>query len=120
MKLLLDMNLPPCLAELITAQGIEAKHWHHIGAPDATDKEILEFALNNDFVLLTCDLDISAILSYTHGLKPSVIQLRTKEFKADSIIPLIVPILKNSSSELEQGAILTLDLIKMRVRLLPL
>ena len=35
MKVLLDMNLPPKLAELLTDRGIESVHWFSIGAPNA-------------------------------------------------------------------------------------
>ena len=36
MKLLLDMNLPPKLADILANKGIPSVHWYAIGAPDAT------------------------------------------------------------------------------------
>ena len=35
MKVLLDMNLSPKLANLLIEKGIESVHWFYIGAPDA-------------------------------------------------------------------------------------
>ena len=37
MKLVLDMNLSPLLADLLQQQGHEAVHWSAIGDPRATD-----------------------------------------------------------------------------------
>ena len=44
MKLLIDMNLSPNLVELFNDMGIESVHWYGIGAPDAKDIEIMEYA----------------------------------------------------------------------------
>ena len=64
MKTLLDMNLPPKWSELLSENGIESMHWHKIGAPDASDIEIMEYARNNDYIVLTCDLDFSTVDSH--------------------------------------------------------
>ena len=120
MKILLDMNLPPKLADLLMIKGIETAHWFNIGAPDAKDIEIMEYARNNNFIVMTCDLDFSAILSATRGLKPSVIQIRTQGFNAEQIVGIIYSVLQQNTKELEKGAILTMDTKKARVRLLPL
>ena len=52
MKLLVDMNLPPKFADMLTEKGIDAVHWHEIGAPDAKDVEILTYALLNDMIVI--------------------------------------------------------------------
>jgi len=57
MKALLDMNLPPKLARFLTEKGIESVHWFSIGAPDASDKEIMAYARNNGYIVMSCDLD---------------------------------------------------------------
>ena len=62
---------------MLTDMGIESVHWYGIGTPNAKDTEIMAYAKEHDYVVLTCDLDFSAILSTTHGHKPSVVQLRT-------------------------------------------
>jgi len=40
MKILLDMNLPPVLGEVLIKQGYEAVHWSSIGDAAAPDKVI--------------------------------------------------------------------------------
>jgi len=44
MKILVDMNLPPKWADLLVKRGIESIHWHVVGAHDASDIEIMEYA----------------------------------------------------------------------------
>jgi predicted nuclease of predicted toxin-antitoxin system len=63
MNLLLDMNIPFKYAALLKKKDIEVLRWPDVGAPDAADMEIMEYARNNGFIVLTFDLDFSAILS---------------------------------------------------------
>ena len=120
MKILIDMNLPPKLADLLIDKGIEAVHWSKVGAIDAKDIEIMTYAHNNDYIVLTCDLDFNTILAVTHNLKPSVVQIRVQGFRSEQSIDLISSALLQSVIELEKGAILTIDTKKFRLRLLPL
>ena len=77
MKLLVDMNLSPRWKRFLADAGIEAAHWSDLGASNAPDAEIMAFAKAHDYVVLTHDLDFSAILAATHGEKPSVVQVRS-------------------------------------------
>lgn len=65
MKLLVDMNLSPRWVGLLTGAGFEALHWSAVGAMNAPDTEIMAYARANDYVVLTHDLDFSAILART-------------------------------------------------------
>ncbi|HEU5122935.1 MAG TPA: DUF5615 family PIN-like protein [Verrucomicrobiae bacterium] len=47
MKLLVDMNLPPCWTETLRQSGWDAVHWQEIGNPRATDSEIMAWAKQN-------------------------------------------------------------------------
>ncbi len=120
MKVLLDMNLPPKLAGLLSRHGIEAVHWYHIGAPDADDSELMAYALENNYVIISCDMDFNAILSATHGLKPSIVQIRIMSFRAEQIADMLAAALIQYTEELNAGAIMSVDLKQARVRLLPL
>jgi len=120
MRLLVDMNLPPELATALTAMGIESVHWYGIGAPDAKDSEIMSYAIAQNYTVLTCDLDFSAILSATHENMPSIVQIRIQGFQSEKLAELIFNALSSSIKEVEKGAILTIDAKKARLRLLPL
>ncbi|MDR1489081.1 MAG: DUF5615 family PIN-like protein [Desulfovibrio sp.] len=65
MKLLLDMNLSPRWVAWLAGEGIEAVHWSTLGAPDAPDETIMAVARAEGYIVLTHDLDFSAILAAT-------------------------------------------------------
>lgn len=119
MKLLIDMNLSPRWVQLLNEAGFEAVHWSIIGPINAPDSEIMAYAKINDYVVLTYDLDFSAILAATHGEKPSVVQIRAENVNPDVIGWQIVTAIRQMSMELEQGALITIDPQRTRLRLLP-
>jgi len=120
MKLLVDMNLSPRWAEQLTEAGIAAVHWSALGSPYAPDVEIMAYARNHGFVVLTHDLDFGAVLAATQGKKPSVVQLRSENLSFELIGEVVVRALQQMAHELEEGALLSIDLQRTRLRLLPL
>jgi predicted nuclease of predicted toxin-antitoxin system len=120
MKLLLDMNLSPRWVELLNKAGFEAVHWSTIGSGRAADVEIMTFARQEDYVLLTHDLDFGAILAATRGQKPSVVQLRSENLSIEVIGQSVINALREVATDLENGALVTIDPGRTRVRVLPL
>ena len=120
MKLIVDMNLTPRWVGLLVDAGIEMSHWSTLGENNAPDSEIMAYARANDYVVLTHDLDFSAILAATHGEKPSVVQIRADDVSPNVIGLQVIAALKQMVSELESGTLLTVDPNRTRVRLLPL
>ncbi len=120
MKLLVDMNLSPRWIELLTDADMPAVHWSTVGANNAPDAQIMAYATANDYVVLTHDLDFSAILAATHGEKPSVVQIRAENVSPDVIGTQVIAALRQMASELEEGALVTIDPNRTRLRVLPL
>ena len=56
MKLLIDMNLSPDLADIFIEHGWQALHWSAIGDPRADDPTIMKWAIDNGYVVFTHDL----------------------------------------------------------------
>jgi len=120
MKILIDMNLPPRWVHVFANAGWEALHWSQVGAPIASDREIMAWARGNGYVVFTHDLDFSALLAATQGEGPSVIQVRTQNILPEVIGNLVIDSLNRFRRELEKGAIITIDPGRARVRILPL
>ena len=120
MKLHIDMNLSPRWASLLINAGFNATHWPVLGAYNATDSEIMAYAKAHDYIVLTHDLDFSAILAATQGKKPSVVKIRADDVNPDAIGKQVIAALRQMSTELVDGALLTVDTSRTRVRLLPL
>ena len=120
MKLLLDMNISPRWVKFLQANGIEATHWLECGAPNATDSEIMVYARVNGFIVFTHDLDFSTLLVHSKDSQPSVIQLRTNDISPEASGNAIIRALRQMRTELEAGALLTIDPKRSRIRMLPL
>lgn len=120
MKVLLDMNLPPSWVKFLSDQGIEALHWSNVGDGRAPDSEILKWADKNDFTVFTHDLDFTTLLAITGASGPSVIQLRSQDVLPNAVGAQVVSVLSTYGPELESGALVTVDLISSRVRILPI
>lgn len=80
----------------------------------------MAYARVNSCVVLTHDLDFSSILAATHGAKPSVVQIRAVDVNPDVIGNKVISALRQVQVELEEGALLTIDTGRTRIRLLPL
>jgi predicted nuclease of predicted toxin-antitoxin system len=80
----------------------------------------MAYARQHDYVVLTHDLDFSAILAATHGEKPSVVQIRAENVSPDVIGRQVLIGLRQMAVELEAGALLTVDPNRTRLRVLPL
>jgi predicted nuclease of predicted toxin-antitoxin system len=120
MKVLIDMNLSPRWANMLADSGIEAAHWSTLGAANAPDVEIMDFARTNNYVALTHDLDFGTLLTATQGDKPSVVQIRSDDVSPNVIGKPVINALRQMTAELDEGALLTIDPSRTRLRLLPL
>lgn len=118
MKLLLDMNLAPRWVEPLARGGHEAVHWAAVGNPTATDAELMELAREHGFVVLTHDLDFGDILAATGGTAPSVVQIRGDDLTPERIAAHVLRVLEQCRDELAQGALVSIDLYRHRLRLL--
>ena len=120
MKLLVDMNLSPSWIERLAHHGFEAVHWSTIGAATAPDVEIVTWANEHEFVLITNDLDFSAILAAGAANGPSVVQIRTQDLLSDIVVNTVAQALEAHRKDIERGALLSIDEAGTRVRVLPL
>ena len=120
MKLLVDMNLSPSWADRLPRHGFEAVHWSAIGAATAPDDEILAWARQHNLVVVTNDLDFSAILAASASSTPSVVQVRTQDLLSDAAVSAVANALEARREDVERGALLSIDEGGTRVRMLPL
>jgi predicted nuclease of predicted toxin-antitoxin system len=120
MKVLLDMNLSPAWVRFLEENGFEAVHWSTLGVPSAPDSAVMRWARDGGFVVITHDLDFSAILASTDAGGPSVIQIRAQDVLPDGFGTDVVRVLREHGAALEQGAIISVDELTARVRVLPI
>ena len=119
-QIVIDMNLSPDWIDELTSQGWLSVHWSTIGDPKATDREIMDWARTNGRVVFTHDLDFGTMLALTHAAGPSVIQVRGQNVLPDHMSLIVIAAIKQHESELVAGALVVVDEVKSRVRVLPI
>ncbi len=119
MNILVDMNLSPNWADFLTGAGFTAVHWSAEGAPNASDHELMQWAAQRDYIVLTADLDFAAILAATESNRPSVILVRNDILTPDALGNAVLAVIQQAKDELLAGAIVSVDAERARVRVLP-
>ena len=109
MKFLIDSQMPPRLARWITERGHEGAHVQDIGLADAPDIEILEFAANNRYVLVSKDEDFLH-LSLTHRGRPQIVWVRLGNCRTISLLSVFGRSMSSLVAALESGQ----DMVELR------
>lgn len=95
-------------------------HWTDAGPPNASDSVIMQFARENNCVILTHDLDFSEILAASGSEKPSVVLVRSEILIPERIGKQVILALRQLESEIEDGALIVIEPGRYRLRILPL
>lgn len=114
------MSLSPLWVAFLAAHEVEAVHWSEVGDPRAKDTEIMEWARSHGYAVLTHDLDFSALIARTRAIGPSVLQVRAQDVLPTALGGEVVRALATHGDSLERGAIITIDKVTARVRILPI
>ena len=120
MKIVIDMNLSPEWVSVFEAAGYEAVHWSSVGDIKAKDTVIMAWAVNNGYMVFTHDLDFGTLLAISKADTPSVIQVRTQDVLPGKLGNIVLNALKQFQSELETGALVTVNEAKAKARILPI
>ncbi len=80
----------------------------------------MTWAREHGFVVLTHDLDFTTLLATTSAAGPSVVQVRAQDVLPSHLVSLVVRAIRAQTAELNQGALVTIDDVSARVRVLPL
>src|SRR3954468_15769323 len=105
LNVLVDMNLSVEWIPLLTANGWPAAHWSTIGDPRAPDATIMAWALVNNHLVFTHDLDFGTALALTGAAGPSVLQVRGQNVLPDHMGPYVLAALQMYEEELAAGAL---------------
>jgi predicted nuclease of predicted toxin-antitoxin system len=120
MKLLLDQGLPRSAAMLLRECGYESFNVADLGLSASADEEILNWASQEYFTVVTLDADFHALLALSAADKPSVIRIRIEGLKAIPLVKILQTVIKNCETEILSGVAITVDSNRIRVRNLPL
>jgi predicted nuclease of predicted toxin-antitoxin system len=80
----------------------------------------MTWAHDHAVVIFSHDLDFSALLAASHAAGPRVIQVRTQDLMPAAIGRDVVRLLRPRAAGIEDGAVVSIDKMASRVRILPI
>ncbi len=105
MRFVVDAQLPPALARLLTAHGHQAEHVEDICLRNADDVPIWNYALQASAIIVTKDEDFAHRLRQS-GSCPVVVWLRVGNTSRKALLAWFEPLLPRIVLLLNQGELL--------------
>ncbi len=120
MKFLLNMNIPRSFGIKLMQNGCEYRHVGDIGMFQSDDIDIVQFAKENEEIIVTHDLDYGNILAFSGDSSPSVITFRLRNSHPDNLFYRMIIEWEEIKSHLLKGAIVIIEDSALRIRDLPI
>ena len=120
MRLLDDLNVAPRTVEFLRSRGHDVVRSDALLPGTASDAEIVETALREARTIRTHDLDFSALVALSGRSRPSVISLRLSSSRIERVNQRLQEVLVAIATELESGAIVSVEDGGVRARSLPI
>ena len=102
MRFLIDAQLPPALARYLSEAGHQSEHVYDIGMGEASDRNILHYAIQNKAVIITKDEDF-VTLSSTNSDTPVVVWVRIGNIGKQALLRWMGSLLISIIREIESG-----------------
>ena len=120
MRLLADLNVAPRTVEFLRSLGHDVVRSDALLLGTASDAEIVEIELREARTILTHDLDFSALVALSGRSRPSVISMRLSSSRIECVNQRLQAVLVAIATELESGAIVSVEDGGVRARSLPI
>jgi len=118
-RLLLDQGIPRGTATILREAGFDCTHVGELQMSRSSDREILDYAGGNGYIVITLDADFHNLLVLARASGPSVVRIRIQGLKADGAANVVLEALNRVGEELSAGALATVTQRFVRVRRLP-
>ncbi len=102
MKWLVDAQLPPALARMLAASGLDAVHVDDIGLRHADDNPIWKWAVENQAIIITKDEDFPRH-ALTAKIAPVVVWLRVGNTSRRALLVWLARLLPKIEAEIDNG-----------------
>ena len=119
MRFLADMGVAHGVVEWLREGGHDAVHLLDQGLERLPDRAVLAKADAEDRILLTFDLDFGEIVALSGQRSVSVVLFRLSNARQGRVIDRLRSVIAEVRGPLSEGAIVTAEETRLRVRRLP-
>lgn len=119
-RFLANMNISPKTVAALRQQGKDIVRVSELLPVNAPDQEILQLARREDRVVVTQDLDFSALLALGGYGRPSLITLRLSVSDPEAVTRRLLEVLPQVEQRLREGCAVAIEDVAVRVRQLPI
>ena len=119
-RLLADMNISPKTVKILRERGWDIVRVSQFLPENASDQDILSFARREGRVVVTQDLDFSALLALGGHKDPSLITLRLTVSDPETVARRLLEILPRFEPVLREGCVIVVEDTTVRARKLPI
>lgn len=116
LRLLANMNISPETVNALSKKGIDIVRVSEILPVTSSDREILDLARRQNRVVVTQDLDFSALLALGGFNHPSLITLRMTVSDPETVTRKLLDVLPGLHDILAKGCAVSVDDFSYRVR----
>jgi len=120
LRLLANMNISPETVNALNEKGIDIVRVSQILPVTSSDREVLELARRENRILVTQDLDFSALLALGGFKGPSLITLRMTVSDPEAVTRKLFDLLPELQDALAKGCAVSVDDFSYRIRWLPI
>jgi predicted nuclease of predicted toxin-antitoxin system len=114
------MNISPLTVQALRFAGYDICRVSEILPQTASDHVILVYAKKNDYIIITQDLDFSALLAIGRHANPSVISLRMSSADPNNITKKLLFVIPRYNMDLKQGCAISVEDDFCLIRTLPI
>lgn len=120
LRFIADVHISPLTVVALQQQGYDILRVTEVLPATATDTEILELARIENRIVLTQDLDFSALVALSGYVQPSLVTLRLSYAQPDLVSQKLLEVLPQLEQVLVEGAAITIKDDAVRFRKLPI
>jgi predicted nuclease of predicted toxin-antitoxin system len=120
MRFLADMGVSLGVVAWLREKGFDTVHLREEGLKTLPDDQVFRKAISEGRAVLTFDLDFGEIAALCGGEGAGVILFRLKNTRTPHVIERLAVALNLLDTEFQQGAVVTVEDSRIRIRRLPL